>query len=135
MRHNSKSDFDFLKTSKLDIVLVVLILGFSLFSLLRMVVKVKGERADKKMAFVYQDGRLEQEIGLSENRKVGLFGGKLWVQIKEGRIRVAKADCPEHICMNMGWIQNAGQTIVCVPNKVLIEIKSTEPIMVDAVTY
>lgn len=135
MKSNSKSDFDFYKPAKLDIGLIVIILGFSFFSLFRIAIMARGESTDKKKAFVYQNGKLKQEIGLSGNREVRLLGGNFVVQIKEGRIRVVKADCPEHICMNTGWIQHSGQTIVCVPNKLLIEIKSTEPVMVDAVTY
>ena len=135
MTYNSRTDFDFYKPSKSDIVLIIIILVFSLFSIFRFAFKGKTGDFDKKKVFVYQNGRLVQEIGLSKNREVCLFGGKLRVQVKDGGIRVIKADCPEHICMNMGWIDHSGQTIVCAPNKVLLEVKSFEPVSVDAVAY
>lgn len=135
MKDHPKSNFDFLKPSKHDFVLIAVILGFSFFSVSRMILKARKESSDEKRTLIYQNGKLMRQIGLSEDKEVWFLGEKLQVQIKAGRIRVLKADCPEHVCMNTGWIQHSGQTIVCVPNKVLIEIKSIEPVLVDAVTY
>jgi len=57
------------------------------------------------------------------------------VQIKDGKLRILNSDCPQQICKNTGWIKYSGQAIACVPNQVLVEIKSKGPAAVDAVTY
>lgn len=45
------------------------------------------------------------------------------VEIKKGKVTVTKADCKNQICVNTGTISKKGETIICLPNKVYIEIK------------
>ena len=33
------------------------------------------------------------------------------------------ADCPDKVCMNPSHIEKPGQSLVCLPHKVMIEIK------------
>ena len=40
------------------------------------------------------------------------------------RVAITKANCSDQVCVRRGWIHKPGQTIVCLPHKVLIEIKS-----------
>ncbi|MCP4353717.1 MAG: NusG domain II-containing protein, partial [Desulfobacterales bacterium] len=57
------------------------------------------------------------------------------IETKQGGIRIKKSDCPRQICVNTGWIKTPGRIIVCVPNKILIEIKSEKPLFLDAVVH
>ncbi len=43
--------------------------------------------------------------------------------IKDGKASITSADCPDKICVNHRSISKVGETIVCLPNKVVIEIK------------
>ena len=43
--------------------------------------------------------------------------------IKDGKASIDSADCPDKICVNHRSISKVGETIVCLPNKVVIEIK------------
>ena len=59
--------------------------------------------------------------------KVFIVKGKngfLKVQIKERKVRVLEADCPNKICVKTGWIKNGNENIACVPNGVLIKLIS-----------
>ncbi|MCM3703175.1 NusG domain II-containing protein [Paenibacillus macerans] len=40
-------------------------------------------------------------------------------------IQMIYADCPKKISMQMGFISRPGETIICVPNRVYVEIVST----------
>lgn len=42
------------------------------------------------------------------------------VEIAKGRIRVREADCPDQICVQMGWLDLAAP-IVCLPNHLVIQ--------------
>ena len=75
------------------------------------------------------------QAGLEKDKIIPILNNKMQVEIKSGRARVLDSDCPHHICKNMGWIKYNGETIVCVPNQVLIEIKSKGPAIIDAVAY
>ena len=50
------------------------------------------------------------------------------------------ADCPDHLCMKQHAIDKNGGTIVCLPNKVVIEGKkssssdSEDELVIDSVT-
>ncbi|MEO0069568.1 MAG: NusG domain II-containing protein, partial [candidate division WOR-3 bacterium] len=49
--------------------------------------------------------------------------GKTLVEIKGRRARVKSSDCRNKLCMRMGFIDRAGQTVVCVPNRVVLWLK------------
>lgn len=42
--------------------------------------------------------------------------------IKDGRASMTKADCPDKICVNHAAISKKGETIVCLPHKVVVEV-------------
>lgn len=46
-------------------------------------------------------------------------------EIKDGKVRMIKADCPDHLCMKQSPVDKNGGMIVCLPNKVIIEGKGT----------
>jgi hypothetical protein len=59
------------------------------------------------------------------------FGGKITVEIKGGKVRVGESDCPSKTCVARGEISSAGETIVCLPNDLVVRISGDE---IDAVT-
>ena len=42
--------------------------------------------------------------------------------IENGEAFVKTADCPDMTCVNTGRISKAGQTIICLPNRIVIKI-------------
>ena len=60
------------------------------------------------------------------------------IEIKDGKVYVSEADCPDKLCVKQGPISKAGETIVCLPHKLVVRITSNdfndEPTY-DAVTY
>lgn len=68
---------------------------------------------------VIQDGEIIKSIDLSETGNmtfdVEYKGRKNTIQIEDGKIRVLEAECPDKICVNMGWLDSA-VPIVCLPN-------------------
>lgn len=59
----------------------------------------------------------EQEIIINEQ-------GKNVVKIENGKVYMKEADCPDKICVRHTPISKSGEMIVCLPNKVVLEIKS-----------
>ena len=54
--------------------------------------------------------------------------------IQDGKADVTEASCPDGICVNHRAISKQGQSIVCLPNKVVVEIENGEESDLDAVT-
>ena len=44
-----------------------------------------------------------------------------------------EADCPDRLCMRRGAIRYAGDSIICLPNKVVVEISGEDALNLDAV--
>ena len=56
------------------------------------------------------------------------------LEIKNGEASMISAVCPDHLCMEQYPIDKDGGTIVCLPNKVVIEGGKTESSEIDAVS-
>lgn len=121
----------FYKISKYDIVLIILIIIISSSYILWTVYSHQSSKMG--IALVYQDNILLVKTPLTKERMFEILNGKMQLEIKKGKIKVLSSDCPRKVCVNMNGIQYPGQTIVCMPNKVIIEIKSDVPAFLDAV--
>ena len=45
------------------------------------------------------------------------------VEIKDGKIRVSEAECPDKTCVRTGWLSSSAMPIVCLPNHLIIEFE------------
>ncbi len=118
--------------NKSDIKLVVIILSITLLFLLPTVLF----RKNANKAYVYYDNKLIKEIDLSldETReyKINGYNGEVIIESKKNKIRVKKESSPLHLCSKQGYISSSLETIVCLPNKIVIKIDSTDT-KVDAI--
>jgi len=121
------------KVTVVDVALVALILFFSIGAILYTKLGLNAQLPKVPEAYVYQEGKLLEHMRLDKDQEVIL--GRMLLEIKGGRIRVRESDCPRKICVNTGWIKTPGQVIACVPNKVLVEMKSAGSTFLDAVVY
>ncbi len=48
------------------------------------------------------------------------------VIIENGRVWMEYANCPDGLCINQGKIAESGQTIICLPNKVMVTIEGED---------
>lgn len=53
------------------------------------------------------------------------------VEVRDGRVRVREADCPHQDCVEQGWIDAAGQEIVCLPHRLYVEVVGADASDVD----
>jgi hypothetical protein len=88
-------------------------------------------------AIVSAQGRVVRTIDLFEGSGTQTFTiagrqGPATVEVAGGKVRMAEAPCPGHICMGQGWIGKPGESIVCVPGEIVIHVEGAAP--VDAVT-
>ncbi len=70
------------------------------------------------------DGKLIDSFNISHDVEttVTTKNGKNTVIIENGEVYVQDADCPDKICVNHKPISNTGETIICLPHKLVIEI-------------
>lgn len=53
------------------------------------------------------------------------FGYNL-IEIGDERVRIIEADCPDKLDVKKGYISEVGEVIVCLPNKLIVEIKGVK---------
>jgi hypothetical protein len=81
--------------------------------------------AERPVARVFQNNRLIGTYPLDHDQNI-LIGDRanphMKIEIHNGAIRVAESDCPKGVCKHAGWVRTPGRSILCVPNRVLIEV-------------
>lgn len=62
--------------------------------------------------------------------------GENTIMIQDGAVSMTSADCPDKVCVSMRRISRSRETIVCLPHKLVLEIKNSgnEANSLDAVT-
>ena len=100
------------------IVLIVIILLFSLAVF----------RKKANIANVYYENELILEINLSINKtyEVDGYNGKVTIEVLNNQIRVVEENSPYHLCSKQGFVSKSGESIICLPNKIIIELPSDE---------
>lgn len=80
-------------------------------------------------AEVRSDGKLLYVLELSVNQTVTVDSarGTNVVTVRDGRIAVTAADCPDHCCMDRGFC-SGGADIVCLPNRLVIRFTGSQGI-------
>ena len=48
--------------------------------------------------------------------------GDVEITVKNGKVAITKNVCPEEFCKHMGWIDTKGYSLICAPNRLVIEI-------------
>lgn len=74
------------------------------------------------------DGETYGSYSLEEDRKVTIERDSHvnTFEIKDGQVKMIRATCHNHDCIREGTISRTGETIVCLPNKVVLEVKGGE---------
>ena len=102
----------------------VLILGVVLSACLGLsaLMLVPGEEAS--LAQITSQGKLIRTVDLQIDQEFTVTtedGGHNVITVRDGKIGVTEADCPDHYCMERGLISR-GTQIVCLPNRLVITL-------------
>lgn len=80
----------------------------------RAVVTVDGQHYGTYSLFENQTIEIQQKNHLNK------------ITIKDGTVQMTYSDCHNQVCVKDGSISMANQSIVCLPNKVMVEITGGE---------
>mgnify|MGYP002852732780 CR=1 FL=1 len=78
-------------------------------------------------AVITVDGEIVARYSLNKDRTevISLENGESnTIVICDNSVCVSEATCPDGLCVNMGAISREGQTIVCLPHKLVVSIES-----------
>ncbi len=113
------------KINKYDIALIAAIVAVNVLILIYGAFNTADK--GKKIAYVYSDNRLVGEYTLTEDYetefKVEVDSGYNIVHIQDGSVWIQDATCPDKVCLHQGKISKDGEIIVCLPNRLMIQIE------------
>ena len=78
------------------------------------------------------DGELFGTYSLKKEQEIKIKDTN-YLMIKDGQAHMMEADCPDQVCVEHISISKNKETIVCLPNKVIVEIVGGEDVEIDAV--
>ncbi len=116
---------------KKDWILIVVILCVAGLAVL---VRTFVGAAGANRVIVKREGAIEGIYSLSEDREVEINGGTNLLQIKNGEASMVQADCPDQLCVHQKPVSLNHESIICLPNRVVVEVESGANREFDAVT-
>lgn len=121
-----------MKKRRNDVILILCILAaaallwcaFALFSGDGAYVQVTVNGEDYGQYSLYEDRTVQIAAGTGENT----------LRIEDGRAYMETADCPDLLCVRQGGIEKSGESIVCLPHRVVVTVYGGEESSGDAVS-
>lgn len=118
--------------TKGDIILIVslLVLCFALF-----ITSFTGNNENLR-AEIYVSGEMAHSIALSEvAESYTLTENYCQLLLEKDGVSFVYSDCADQLCIKKGKLKNQGDTMACVPEKVVVIIKSDSKKQIDGVAY
>ena len=110
---------------KRDVILIgaVRVLAFLGWVVRRAAGTFAGEDASRVRITV--GGEEYGTYSLSEDQTIEINDTNV-CEIKDGEVNMIQAGCPDQLCIHQGPIHIQGETIVCLPNRVVVEITGND---------
>jgi len=128
---------DNLKIRKTDLYLIagLLLVAVTLFVGIRLYGKMTTTEA---VAVVTVDGKEYGRYPLEKNHTETIHlsdGSYNTFEVKDGYVSMTDASCPDQICVNHNRISKKNETIVCLPDKVVITVENGEEAEIDVLVH
>lgn len=79
------------------------------------------------------DGKVTGTYPLDKDQEIKINGGTNILTIQNGKAKMTDADCPDQLCVHQKAASKNHESIICLPNKVVVEVNGSEESEFDAV--
>lgn len=109
--------------NKRDFMAIAVVIILSIASFLFVIF----QKADGNQVVITLNGREYGTYPLNENKviEINSDNGTNVVVIENGSVFMKKADCPDEYCVKQGKVSNAGDSVICLPHKLVVEVQSS----------
>lgn len=107
--------------SRKELVILAVLLAVSMLSYLIFSMQAKGAKVEIRIArqiFGTYDINQEQVVEVRDSDGTFL----LRCEIRNGTVKVTESRCKDKICLDEGFISKNSQTIICLPQQVVISV-------------
>ena len=84
---------------------------------------IEGAREPGASVVIFCENEIIAEYPLSTDGEYTLNNGSNILTVKDGKAYMKYADCPDGLCKHQGKISRTGERIVCLPNRIMIEVQ------------
>lgn len=90
---------------------------------------------DGKNVLVTLDGKTYGEYSLDKDQTIEIKNGdnSNILVIEDGTVHMKEATCSDEVCIHQGSISKTGQSIICLPNKIVVTITGDDDNDYDAI--
>ena len=83
-----------------------------------------GDAVTTLYAVIQNSDGFYQVLSLDEDAFVTVTGslGTNVIEVADGRVRCLESDCSNQTCVKQGWVSGRGQTVVCLPHKLIVQV-------------
>lgn len=120
-----------IKKKELVIILLLLAAALAVWYILKQLPAGSQITVEQNGTVVYQGGLAEIEAPI-RLEVTGESGKAVYIQLDQSGAAIVESSCPDQTCVHTGKITRAGETTICLPERVSVTIKGDT---VDAMTY
>lgn len=109
-----------MKKADFILIAIILLIGVGLFAGYRTFYQQAGSSVE-----ILVDGKLYKTLSLSEEQSQEILpedGGRNLLTIRNGYADMVEADCPDGLCVRQAKISHQGETLVCLPHKIVVKV-------------
>ncbi|SHJ21556.1 NusG domain II-containing protein [Hespellia stercorisuis] len=116
-----------MKKHDVILIVVILVIAGGWFGYMQM-----SGNGDAGTVVVTVDGEVYGEYDLTKDQTVSIHDTNV-LTIKDKTADMTEADCPDKLCVHQKAISRDGESIICLPNKVVVSVVSGQAREYDAV--
>lgn len=120
-----------MKNYKNDIILIAILLVLAGISIL--VLKSFNKSAAEYVKISYNDREITMSLSEDNSFTVEFGDNTNIIEIKNKQVCISEASCPDKLCVKQGYISHNGESIICLPNEVVVTVVGADESKVDAV--
>lgn len=132
---NMKGQTSFQKLKGDLIIIGIIIFLVAVFFLINQI--RDSQASEEGSVFVIRDGRTVEAYPLSEDITITLWDEERihynLLMIRDGRAEISDANCPDKICVRSRAISREGESIICLPHRLVLSVHSGRERDMDAV--
>lgn len=109
---------------------VIFILGILLLAGILWAAMTLVRRGSHQTIRITVDGEEYGTYSLSQDQVIPINDTNV-CEIKDGEVRMTEANCPDQLCIHQRAVGENGGTIICLPNRIVIESEKGGEVQYD----
>lgn len=126
-----------MKLKKLDYIVIITLILLTILSFFSTLL-IFNKKYDEKYVEIQVEGKFYKKVPLDNHEEIITINTKYGsnvIEISKGKVHIKDADCRDKICIKDGYKSSVGEMLVCLPHKVVIQIKGQNKQAVDDTSF